>query len=76
MQKQNWDYLHLVCEEGRPRYINGKEIPNWQQGPTISDAVNHLFGKGWELVDNPFTHIQLWYAYRSGIHHRFRRPKK
>jgi hypothetical protein len=71
----NWDYLHLVCEEGRPRYVNGQEIPNWQQGPTLFEAVNHLFLNGWELVDNPFTHIALWYAYRPGIPHHFRRRK-
>lgn len=72
---QNWDYLHVVCEEGRPRYINGQEIPNWQQGPTLFEAVNHLFLKGWELVDNPFIPLPLWFAYRPGIPHRFRRRK-
>lgn len=49
MQKQNWDYLHIVCEEGCPRYVNGQEIPNWQQGPTLWEAVCHLFRKGREL---------------------------
>ena len=53
----NWDYLHLVCEEGRPRYVNGQEIPNWQQGPTILAAANHLGWKGWELVSFPSA---LW----------------
>ena len=46
MQEQNWDYLHIVCEEGHPRYVNGQEIPNWQQGPTVSEAMVHLGQKG------------------------------
>ena len=75
MQKQNWDYLHIVCDAGRPRYVNGREIPNWQEGPTLFEAVNHLFLKGWELVDNPFRFNPLWSAYRPGIPHRFRRPR-
>ena len=42
MQEQNWDYLFMRSEDGRPRYINGQEIPNWQEGPALSDAVKHL----------------------------------
>jgi hypothetical protein len=84
VQKQNWDYLHIVCEEGRPRYVNGQEIPNWQQGPTLWEAVRHLFRKGWELVDNPLAPISsYWLAYQrwldyqwEEIPHHFRRPKK
>jgi hypothetical protein len=73
---QRWDYLHIVCEEGRPRFVNGLEIPNWQQGPTLFVAVNHLFQKGWELVDNPLAPNPLWRAYHPGIPHHFRRPKR
>ena len=43
----------IDCEEMRPRYINGKEIPNWRQGPTISEAVNYLNMKGWLLRCDP-----------------------
>jgi hypothetical protein len=76
MPKSNWDWLVMLCEEGRPRYVNGQEILNWQQGPTLFAAANYLSLNGWELVDNPFTHIPLWYAYRPGIPHRFKRPRK
>jgi len=83
MKNQNWDYLHIVCEEGRPRYINGQEIPNWQQGPTIFEATHHLFQKGWELVDVPLSPAADWRAYellalladQGEIPHHFRRPK-
>ena len=74
MQEQSWDYLHIVFEDGRPRYVNGKEIPNWQQGPTVFHAVNYLLWNGWELVDNPLVVMPLWKAYRPERQH-FRRPK-
>ena len=73
---QEWDYLHIMCEEGRPRYVNGQEIPNWQKGPTLFEAVNYLFRTGWELVDIPVGRNPLWLAYRPGIPHHFRRSKK
>jgi len=76
MQEQNWDYLHILCEEGRPRYVNGKEIPNWKQGPILFHAVNYLFQEGWELVDNPLGLNPLWRAYHPEIPHHFRRPKR
>jgi len=50
-------YLRILCEEKRPRYINGKEIPNWQQGPTVSEAVLYLSQKGWLLYSQ---HSALW----------------
>ena len=55
MQEQNWDYMFVRSEEGRPRYINGKEIPNWQEGPTLPEAVKHLFWKGWQPVGTPLS---------------------
>ena len=52
MQKQNWDYLFIVDDEGRPRYVNGQEIPNWQQGPTGFGYMEKLVWQGWELVSH------------------------
>lgn len=76
MQERNWDYLHIVCEEGHPRYVNGQEIPNWQQGPALFHAVNHWFWQGWERVDNPLAPTPLWRACHPEIPHHFRRPRK
>lgn len=80
---QKWEYLHIVCEQGHLRYVNGKEIPNWQQGPTLWEAVHHLFQKGWELVDDPLTPTsdlriayQQWLDYQwEEIPHHFKRLK-
>ena len=42
MARTNLGRLVILCEEKRPRYINDQEIPNWQQGPSISAAVNYI----------------------------------
>jgi hypothetical protein len=76
MQKQNWEYLHIVCDAGQPRYVNRQEIPNWQRGPTLFEVVNFLVRKDWELIDNPFAPNPVWLAYRPAIPHHFRRFKK
>jgi len=69
MRKQNWDYLFVMGDEGRPRYVNGQEIPNWKEGPSIFDAMNHIIRKGWKLVSHPS-------ALRLGYPLIFRRHKK
>ena len=51
-----WDYLFIVVDDahgnfgGRPRYVNGQELPDWKQGPHIFAVMNHLVLKGWEPV--------------------------
>ena len=53
---QKWDYLFIVVDSenihnpGRPRYVNGQELPNWQQGENIFGVMNKLRWKGWEPV--------------------------
>jgi hypothetical protein len=49
---QSWDYLFMICEDGHPRSVNRQEIPNWQRGPSVLNAVKHLTLKGWELASN------------------------
>jgi len=54
---QKWDYLYVVVDYendslGRPRYVNGQELPNWEQGENIFSVMNTLGWKGWELVSN------------------------
>ena len=70
MPKPNRGWLVIVCEEKRPRYINGKEIPNWQQGPTVSEAVNYLACKGWMLFSDTSA---LWHGHGKLT---FIRPKQ
>jgi hypothetical protein len=74
MLKRNSDYLDILCEEGHPRYVNGQEIPNWQQGPTILGAVNHLAWKGWELV-LVLDPSALWFGHGKLTFRRLKNPE-
>ena len=69
MPRSKWDFLVMLCEEKHPRYINGKEIPNWQQGPSILEALDHLSWKGWEIFYDPSA---LWRGEGKLV---LRRPK-
>ena len=71
MSTQNWGWLVISCEEKRPRYIDGQEIPNWQQGPTLFEVVNYLGGKGWLLFSD--TPSALWHGHGKLT---FIRPKE
>lgn len=49
-----WEYQFVLCDmhDGiwYPRYVNGSELSNWEQGAVIYDYANHLGEEGWELV--------------------------
>lgn len=60
---QKWEYLLVVAMDGRPRYIHGQELRDWQRGPNILDYLNQLGDQGWELVN-----------FDSGAY-MFKRPK-
>jgi hypothetical protein len=60
MPKPNSGRLVIRCEDIRPRYINDQEIPNWQQGPSVLQAINYLAQKGWVLFSDHFT---VWLGY-------------
>jgi hypothetical protein len=53
---QKWNYLFIEVDDvqgtfgGRPRYVNGQELPDWKQGPHIFEVMNHLKWQGWEAV--------------------------
>ncbi len=70
MPKPNSGRLILLCEEKHPRYINGEEIPNWQEGPSVSEAVNYLARNGWLLFSDTSA---LWLGYGKLT---FIRPKQ
>jgi predicted RNA-binding protein with RPS1 domain len=70
MPKSNSGRLVIQCEEKRPRYINGQEIPNWQQGPSVSEVVNYLVRNGWLLFSDTSA---LWRGYGKLT---FIRPKR
>lgn len=77
MPEQKWDYLFVVYDAGRPRYVNGQEIPDWQKGPTGLGYMEKLYWRGWELVTNR-TAFGLGYSIKSfpKFSMIFRRAKK
>lgn len=68
---QKWEYLFVRCgdvfvEDWRPRFVNGKELDNWQGGPTVIDYCRAAGIRGWEIVS--FTPGQ------TGLSIVFKRP--
>ena len=64
------DRLIIKYEDGRPRFVNGQEIPNWQQGPKVFGAIQHLGDKGWELVDWDASNLRLCHGRITFIHYQ------
>ncbi len=40
----------LTDSELKPRFIDGKEPPNWRDGPNITDYIKQLMDEGWHLT--------------------------
>jgi hypothetical protein len=53
---QKWRYLFVTCVNSgkgwRPRYVNGQELRNWEEGPFYHVFANQLGDRGWELVSS------------------------
>jgi len=66
-----WEYLFVKCgdllvEDWRPRFVNGRELENWQEGPTINTYSKEAGIRGWEMIS--FTPGQ------TGLYIVFKRP--
>lgn len=52
-----WEYMFVeVVEERRvprPWTMNGEEIPNWKNGPSIYAFTADMGREGWELISAP-----------------------
>lgn len=46
---QKWEYLFVECGDGKPRWVNGSELPNWKK-TNLADWSNQRGDEGWELV--------------------------
>lgn len=54
-----WEFLFMnsmfMNGEWRPYSINGKRIPDAENGPNIYDVANQLGGQGWELLSTEYV---------------------
>jgi len=78
---QKWNYLFIVVDYengnhvGRPRYVNGQELPNWKQGENIFGVINRLRWKGWEPASFGLGYPAKWGTKQTNQPMLFRRPK-
>ena len=56
---QKWEYLIVALEMTngvwRARYAKGREMPDWEQGPTSHEFMDQLGERGWECFDVEIT---------------------
>ncbi len=39
----------LVEDGAKPRFIDGRELPNWRDGPEMVEYIRQLMNEGWNL---------------------------
>jgi hypothetical protein len=50
----SWEYLIISFHEQNgwhARFVNGRELENWQHGPQLHDVLDQLGADGWELIN-------------------------
>ena len=53
-RQTRWEYLIVSFHEQNgwhARFVNGRELENWQRGPQLHDVLDQLGGDGWELIN-------------------------
>ena len=48
-----WEYMVVSFQEyrgWRPRYVNGRELKDWMDGPTLHEYLTEMGDSGWELT--------------------------
>jgi hypothetical protein len=78
---QNWEYIFIVAgranETWKAVIVNGKELKDWKNGPTLYDFINGKGDDGWELVSMNYSPIFTQTAYVESDDYRLvmKRPK-
>ncbi len=64
---QKWEYIFVVAsrvnETWKAVIVNGKELRDWKNGPTLYDYINAKGEEGWELVSVNYSPIFTQTAY-------------
>jgi len=53
VSKSKWEYKVVSLQEykgWRPRFVNGVELKDWTEGPTMHEYISALGQEGWELT--------------------------
>ena len=53
-RQTGWEYLIISFHEQNgwhARFVNGRELENWQRGPQLHDVLDQLGEDGWELIN-------------------------
>jgi hypothetical protein len=70
-----WEVEIVTCQDARgwrPRFINGKELPRWIDGPLLHDYVNTRGAEGWQLA--AATAMGHLYGAADSLQLWFKRP--
>ena len=71
-----WEYSLVTFQDykgWRPRYINGREVVDWMDGPIIHDFIQKMGDDGWELT--AASAGESMYGRSDGQQLYFKRPK-
>lgn len=71
-----WEVEIVTCQDARgwrPRFISGKELPRWMDGPLVQDYVNTRGAEGWELAGA--TAMGRMYGSGDGLQLWFKRAR-
>ena len=71
-----WEYLILSFHEQNgwhARFVNGRELENWQRGPQLHDVLDQLGADGWELIN--VVKSEALYGTMDRIQAFFKRPQ-
>lgn len=54
-----WEYVFVTCDyandDWQPRYVNGEELRDWENGPPMYTFCNEMGNHGWEMVTLALT---------------------
>jgi hypothetical protein len=75
-RQTHWEYLIISFHEQNgwhARFVNGRELENWQRGPQLHDVLDQLGEDGWELIN--VVKSEALYGTMDRIQAFFKRPQ-
>jgi hypothetical protein len=50
----------LTDHEIKPRFIDGQQVPGWENGPSMADYIKQLGSEGWVVADRLDTALYVF----------------